>query len=53
MAVENNILDKSAKEKIEEILSRNKNVEIGIRNGKLIIWELESKKKYETAVTLR
>lgn len=47
------ILDDSAKQKIEEILSRNKSAEIGIRNGKLVIWELESKKKYETVITTR
>ena len=48
-----NIIDDSAKEKLEEILARNKNAEIGIRNGKLVIWELESRKKYETVITTR
>lgn len=40
-------------EEIKKILDRGKGVEIGVRGGKLIIWELESKKKYETAITLR
>lgn len=38
---------------IKKILDRGKGVEIGVRGGKLIIWEIESKKKYETAITLR
>lgn len=40
-------------EAIKRILERGKGVEIGIRGGKLIIWEIESKKKYETAITSR
>ena len=48
-----NIIDDSAVQRLEEILSRNKNAEVGIRNGKLVIWELESKKKYETVITIR
>ena len=32
---------------IEDILAAGKTVEIAIRNGKLIIWAVSSKKKYE------
>ena len=35
---------------INEILSRGKGVEIAIRNGKLVVWELNSKKKYEVVI---
>ena len=44
-----NLSPKAVKE-INEILSRGKGVEIGVRNGKLVIWEMTSKKKYEVAV---
>ena len=39
-----NLSPKAVKE-INEILSRGKGVEIGVRNGKLVIWEMTSKKK--------
>lgn len=46
-------LDNETLRKIEEIISRDKSAEIGVRNGKVIVWELSSKKKHETAVTPR
>ena len=49
----NVMIDDTAISEIQKILDRGKGVEIGVRGGKLIIWELESKKKYETAITLR
>lgn len=35
---------------INEILSKGKVVEIAVRNGRLVIWENSSKKKYEAAI---
>lgn len=35
---------------INEILSRGKGVEIAVRNGKLVVWETASKKKYEVVI---
>lgn len=32
---------------IEEILSSGKTVEIAVRNGKIVAWAVNSKKKYE------
>lgn len=49
----NIVIDDKTIEKIEEIISRDKSAEVGVRNGKVIVWELSSKKKYETAVTSR
>ena len=43
-------LSPKAVKEINEILSRGKGVEIAVRNGKLFIWEMNSKKKYEVAV---
>lgn len=43
-------LSSKAVKEINEILSRGKGVEIAVRNGKLVIWEMNSKKKYEVAV---
>lgn len=43
-------LSPKAVKEINEILSRGKGVEIAVRNGKLVIWEMNSKKKYEVAV---
>ena len=43
-------LSPKAVKEINEILSRGKGVEIAVRNGKLVIWEMNSKKKYEIAV---
>ena len=31
---------------IEEILNSGKTVEIAVRNGKLVLWAVNSKKKY-------
>lgn len=36
---------------IEQVINRRKNVEIGLKNGKLCVWELSSKTKYEQPVT--
>lgn len=43
-------LSPKAVKEINEILSRGKGVEIAVRNGKLVIWEMNSKKKYEVTV---
>ena len=43
-------LPQSAIDTINEILSRRRNLEIAYKNGKLIIWELNSRKKYEVAI---
>ena len=43
-------LSPKAVKEINEILSRGKGVEFAVRNGKLVIWEMNSKKKYEVAV---
>lgn len=36
---------------IEEILNSGKTVEIAVRNGKLVLWAVNSKKKYEQPIT--
>lgn len=46
-------LSPRAVQEINEALSRGKSVEVAYRNGKLIIWEVSNKKKYEVAVTSR
>lgn len=43
-------LSPEAVKEINDILSRGKGVEIGIRSGKLIVWEMTSKKKHEVAI---
>ena len=35
---------------IEEILNSGKTVEIAVRNGKLVLWAVSSKKKYEPPI---
>ena len=35
---------------MNEILSRGKGVELAVRNGKVVIWETASKKKYEAVI---
>ena len=40
-------LTAKAVQEINEILSRGKGVEIAVRNGKVVVWETASKKKYE------
>ena len=35
---------------IEEILNSGKTVEIAVRNGKLVLWAVSSKKKYEQPI---
>ena len=44
-------LSPKAVKEINEILSRGKGVEIAVRNGKLVVWELNSKKKYEVVIS--
>ena len=53
MSVCNITLDETTRQKIIEILSAKKTAEVGIRNGKIIVWEVSSKKRYETDVTER
>lgn len=43
-------LSPKAVQMINEILSHGKGVEIAVHNGKLVIWEVNSKKKYEVVV---
>lgn len=40
-------LSEAAVRAIEQILNRRHKVEIGVRNGKLCIWEVKSKTEYE------
>lgn len=35
---------------MNEILSRGKGVELAVRNGRLVLWETASKKKYEAVI---
>lgn len=44
-------LSTKAIQEINEILSRGKGVEIAVRNGKLVVWETASKKKYEVVIS--
>lgn len=44
-------LSQGAVREINSILSRGGGVEIAVRNGKLVIWETSSKKKYEVVVS--
>ncbi len=44
------VLSPKAVATINEILSRRKSVEISHHNGKLTIWEMNSRKKYEVAI---
>jgi len=48
----NPVVDLTAKavQEINEILSRGKGVEIAVRNGKVVVWETASKKKYEAVI---
>ena len=36
---------------INEALSSGKDVQVAIRDNRLIIWEMQNKKKYEVVVT--
>ena len=45
-------LTAKAVQEINEILSRGKGVEIAVRNGKVVVWETASKKKYEAVIEL-
>ena len=44
-------LSPNAITQINEALSSGKEVQIAVRNRRLIIWETQSKKKYEVVVT--
>lgn len=46
-------LSQIAVAQINEALSNGKDVQVAIRNGRLIIWEMQNKKKYEVVVTPR
>ena len=35
---------------INESLSNGKDVQVAVRNGRLIVWEMQSRKKYEVVV---
>jgi len=35
---------------IEEILKQGKSVEIAVRNGKIVVWAVANKKKYEQPI---
>lgn len=43
-------LSHNAVAQINEALSNGKEVQIAVRNNRLIIWEIHSKKKYEVVV---
>ena len=47
------LLDEQAVKQIESILTDEKTAELSVRNGKLVIWETRSKKKYESTVAIR
>lgn len=40
-------LTEAAVQAIEQILRRRHKVEIGVKNGKICIWEVKSKTEYE------
>lgn len=44
-------LSETAIYQINEALSKGKDIEIAVRNNKLIIWETHSKKRYEVVVS--
>ena len=44
-------LSEKAVKAINESLSRGKAIEIAVRNGKVVVWETTSKKKYEAIVS--
>lgn len=43
-------LSPTAISQINESLSSGKDVQVAVRNGRLIIWEIQNKKKYEVVV---
>lgn len=43
-------LDEALTKAIEEILQSGKTVEIAVRNGKIVIWAVASKKKIEQPI---
>ena len=46
-------LSPTAVKQMEEILSAGKGLEARVMNGRLVIWETASKKKYEVMVSQR
>ena len=44
-------LSQLAVAQINEALSNGKDVQIAVRNNRLIIWEMQNRKKYEVVVT--
>lgn len=51
VCVEKITLSPNAVAQINESLSNGKEVQIAVRNHRLIIWEMNSKKRYEVVVT--
>lgn len=43
-------LSPAAVREINDILSRGHTVEIAVRGGALVVWEMSSKKKYEVTL---
>ena len=43
-------LSKDIIRQIEQILASGRNAELAIRNGKVILWSVNSKKKYEQPI---
>lgn len=50
MAKQEISLSPKAISQINESLSSGHDVQVAVRNGRLIVWELTSKKKYEVVV---
>lgn len=43
-------LDPELIAEIEEILKSGKSVEIAVRNGKIVVWAVSNKKRYEQPI---
>ena len=50
MAKQEISLSPTAVSQINESLSNGRDVQVAVRNGRLIIWEMSNKKKYEVVV---
>ena len=48
--IENIRLTNELIRQIEQILSQGRTVEMAVRNGKVILWSVNSKKKYELPI---
>ena len=48
--IENIRLTNELIRQIEQILSQGRTVEMAVRNGKVILWAVNSKKKYELPI---